>query len=228
MVGQTASRTNNRVPPFEELLWDLYRRLNGRPPFNYNVARRILWAVVSGKLPLSAALHACEKIRNELGRKHNTEVVRLGFELLKGYDKFCMEFSAQYLSFSSEQPDLAIRVPSNFFFVQDQRTIFPLFQFSKVDAPTNHQRGYIVSLAQTALVRAGFDAAEVWLVDFSELLVDGVKKRAPRIYLPEHLILPSEAEVREYLSVLAEVHQFIGTHTKEEIAQRAGREPRRR
>lgn len=227
MVGQTASRTNNRVPSFEELLWDVYRRLNGRPPFNYNVARQILWALISGALPLRAALHACAQIGTDLGRKHNTEVVSLAYELLKGYDKFCMEFSAQYLPFSSEQPDLAIRIPTNFFFVQNERTIFPLFQFSKVDAPSNYQRGYIVSLAQTALLRAGFDAAEVWLVDFSDLLVEGVKKRVPRIYLPEHLILPSEHEVSEYLSLLADVHQFIATHTKEEVAERAGRKPGR-
>ncbi len=222
MVGQLASRTNNRVPTFEELLWGLYRRLKGRPPFNYHVARQILWALISGSLPLTAALHTCAKIRNELGRKHNTEVVKAAYELLKDFKKLCMGFNPQYLPFSAESPELAIRVPTNFFFIQDQRTIFPLFQFSKVDAPTNYQRGYIVSLAEEALIRAGFDAPEVWILDFSELPVGGKKMRVPRIYLPEHLILPSETEIKEYLSLLAEVHQFLNEHTEEEILLRTG------
>lgn len=220
-AAQSAKPSSKGVLLFEDLLWFLYRRLNGRPPFTYFVARKVLWGMLSGELSLSAALHACNQINDAFARKHNVAVVHAAFDLLKGFDKYCMKFSAQYLPFSTESPDLAIRIPTDNFFVHDGRTIFPLFQLAKQDGPSNYQRGLMVGVATMALVRAGFDNPEVWIVDCSEL--PGTKVRAPRIYQPEHLIVPTEHEIGNYLSLLAEVHQFIALHTEDEIRERAGR-----
>lgn len=220
-AAQSAELSSKGVLVFEDFLWRLYRRLKGRPPFTYYVARKVLWGRLRGELSLSAALHACGQIKNEFARKHNTDVVRAAFDLLQGFDKFCMGYSAQYLPFSIESPALAIRIPTENFFVHGGRTIFPLFQLAKTDAPSMYQRGLMVGIATIALARAGFDNPEVWIVDCSQL--PATKVRSPRIYRSEHLIIPHEQEINDYLSLLAEVHQFIANHTEDEIRERAGR-----
>lgn len=224
LVGHTASRTGSEDLRFEQLLWKVYQRLKGRPPFSYDVARKILWAVLSGGLPLAAALTTCARIRNDLSRKHNTEVVKCSYDLLKGTEALCMKFGAQFLPFSAELPNLSIKIPTDRFFVLEGRTVFPLFQFSKVDAPTVHQLGYMVGLAHLALVRAGFDKPEVWIVNLSQIVKGG--PRVPRIYHSEHLVIPNEHELNVYLTLLAEVYLFLSAHTEEEIRVRAGRPPR--
>jgi hypothetical protein len=224
-AAQSATPSSKGVLLFEDLLWSLYRRLNGRPPFTYSVARKVLWGALRGDLPLSAAIHTCHQINDAFARKHNIAVVRAAFDLFKDFEKLCIEYSAQYLPFSVESPEMAIRIPTDNFFVHGGKTIFPLFQLAKIDAPSNYQRGLMVGIATIALARAGFDRPEVWIVDCSEL--PGTKVRSPRIYRAEHLIIPNEHEINDYLSLLAEVHEFLTHHTEDEIRARAGRPPKR-
>lgn len=158
--------------------------------FNYNLARAIARALLSGGLTLTAALEACRRIRSEIGREANEEVIRLLCQTYIGHLYLCHKWPRRKVPF---RQDMSVSFDARFYLVADGRPIVFFIQPRRAQGPSFAEFGCMAGIVKRVLFKDDFDGADLEIFDGS--VPYGATARAARRYRLKDLIVPSDEEV---------------------------------
>lgn len=147
-----------------------------RPPWNYELARKMAPAALAGELPLSALEKACKSARTtEIGRKANFEVLEAIRTHGIGRSIQCYRMADGYLKATK---DVTIKIAADFYYVEDGIPKVLWLQPRRSYSLNQPQLGTFCTLLRMTLLRGDFADADVEILDLS---ASPGTTRAPRV-----------------------------------------------
>jgi hypothetical protein len=192
------------TPDREETIRRLVLHLTARsPPWTYNPVRGVAPPLLARTLPLSAAIHACERHGPVVAKAMNVEVAKLVWEAGAGRSLRCYPLSRRYFSI---RHDLELRIPADFYIVEDGVPVVFWLQPRKGYALDDFGRRLLASVVYQEL-SAEWDYFGFEMLDTSPL--EPGEPRYPRTFrLPDLPLLP-ETEVTAVMQQFADAFDAV-------------------
>lgn len=197
-----------------------YRRhlRSSGPVWGYDASKRLAKAVFSLEMTREAAVDACGRIGNKLGRPHNQEVGGLIWDVAKERGQFmCHDLHARELHLRS---DIAIKVDPQFFFVDSGRPIIFYLQPRRGHVPGANGLRIIASAIHSLFAIDDLERADLLLLDLSRPI--GCDKRAVIPYNFAELPPLPTAEAERFFQRFVDAYDLV----TEEGVERKTRRPR--
>jgi hypothetical protein len=149
----------------------------GRGAFSYDPSRRRAPGVISRQTRFEKAHHEVQTTGQPLGRRWNAELLTT---IHNEYSSRQYRFRPLRLTFRPISDGLVLRIPCNFFVVEEQQAIFHVHQLSRTGRFHVNQVRFVLSATWHTLAKDDLASATAAFCDFSKKTPKG--QREPTWY----------------------------------------------